>query len=59
LIEVNTKARYLEMNRQAALKLGRSEKTVKVHREHIVEKMEAESLAHLVRMALPPPLPRV
>ena len=39
------------MNREIAAKLGVTEITVKVHRGRVMEKMEADSLAHLVRMA--------
>jgi RNA polymerase sigma factor (sigma-70 family) len=39
------------MNKQIADELGVSEKTVKAHRAHMMEKMKAESLAALVRMA--------
>jgi RNA polymerase sigma factor (sigma-70 family) len=39
------------MNKQIASSLGISEKTVKVHRARVMEKMQAGSLADLVRMA--------
>ena len=39
------------LNKQVAVDLGVSEKTVKAHRARVMLKMEATSLAHLVRMA--------
>ncbi len=39
------------LNKQIADQLGMSELTVKTHRAHVMEKTNAESLAHLVRMA--------
>ena len=40
------------LNKKTGQQLGVSEKTVKVHRAHVMRKMHANSLAELVRMAL-------
>jgi FixJ family two-component response regulator len=39
------------LNKQIGYELGTSELTVKTHRAHVMEKTQADSLAHLVRMA--------
>ncbi len=39
------------LNKQIAAELGASEKTIKIHRAQVMQKMKAESLAHLVRMS--------
>lgn len=39
------------LNKQIAFELGITEKTIKVHRSRVMEKMRASSLAELVRMA--------
>ncbi|MGA2420356.1 MAG: response regulator transcription factor [Candidatus Acidiferrum sp.] len=39
------------LNKQVADELGMSELTVKTHRAHVMQKTQAESLAHLVRMS--------
>jgi FixJ family two-component response regulator len=39
------------LNKQIAAQLGTSEKTIKVHRGQIMQKMKAKSLAHLIHMA--------
>jgi FixJ family two-component response regulator len=39
-----------EMNKQIALALGASEKTIKVHRGRVMHKMQVQSVADLVRL---------
>ena len=40
-----------QLNKQVGFDLGISERTIKIHRSHVLEKMEADSIADLVRMA--------
>jgi FixJ family two-component response regulator len=49
--EVMTSVVAGQLNKQIAVQLGASEKTIKVHRAHVMNKMQAASLAELVRMA--------
>jgi FixJ family two-component response regulator len=39
------------LNKQAAAELGISEVTLQIHRRNVMQKMEATSLAELVRFA--------
>jgi FixJ family two-component response regulator len=39
------------LNKQIAFELGTVEKTVKVHRARVIQKMKVQSLAELVRLA--------
>ena len=40
-----------QLNKQVGYDLGISERTIKIHRHQVLEKMEADSVADLVRMA--------
>jgi FixJ family two-component response regulator len=40
-----------QLNKQVAFDLGTTEHTIKVHRQRVMEKMGADSLADLVRLA--------
>lgn len=39
-------------NKQVAAELGLSEKTIEVHRKHVMDKMQAGNVADLIRMAM-------
>ena len=39
------------LNKQIAAEMGASEKTIQVHRGQVMQKMKAETLAHLIQMA--------
>jgi len=39
-------------NKIMAIDLGLSERTIQIHRSHVMEKMDARKLAHLVRMSM-------
>jgi DNA-binding NarL/FixJ family response regulator len=39
------------LNKQVAYKLGATERTIKAHRCQVMDKLETEPLAHLVRIA--------
>jgi FixJ family two-component response regulator len=40
-----------QLNKQVGFDLGISERTIKIHRHQVLDKMEADSIADLVRMA--------
>jgi FixJ family two-component response regulator len=40
-----------QLNKQVAFDLGTAERTIKAHRHNVMEKMQAHSVADLVRMA--------
>ena len=40
-----------KLNKQTAARIGTVEKTVKVHRARVMEKLQVQSLADLVRLA--------
>ena len=40
-----------QLNKQVGFDLGISEQTTKIHRHRVLEKMQADSILHLVRMA--------
>jgi FixJ family two-component response regulator len=40
-----------QLNKQVGYDLGISERTTKIHRRHVLEKMQADSIVDLVRMA--------
>jgi two-component system, LuxR family, response regulator FixJ len=41
-----------EQNKSIARRLGISFRTVEIHRSHILEKMQARTISHLIRMAI-------
>lgn len=52
--EVQVMGRVVQgkLNKEIATELGLSHKTIEVHRAHVMEKMQAGSLAQLVRMSI-------
>jgi FixJ family two-component response regulator len=48
----------LILNKQIAAQIGTAENTVKVHRSRAMEKMQANSLADLIKMIERPQVPR-
>lgn len=41
-----------QANKVIAIELGVSQRTVEIHRAHVMEKMQSRSIAHLVRMVM-------
>lgn len=41
-----------QSNKQMAGELGVSQRTIEIHRAHLIRKMQANSIAHLIRMSL-------
>jgi FixJ family two-component response regulator len=40
-----------DLNKQTAADLGAAEKTIKIHRARVMQKMQVQSVAELVRLA--------
>ena len=51
-VDASTRERHLQSNKQMAGELGVSQRTVEIHRAHVMRKMEAPSVLQLVRIYL-------